>query len=178
MADAAGPEVEGRFGLANLELRHDRWLDAHWRLRARLLGQWTDRNLDSSQQFALGGPTGVRGYPANEAAGDSGALIQLELHRALPWDAAGKLGGFAFIDHGSVRQHHAAWGLVSLSGSAPNRYALSAAGLGLAWSAGRGFSADLSLAQPLGSNPGGMDGHNQDGSRRRHQTWFNLRQRF
>jgi hemolysin activation/secretion protein len=178
LADAAGPEVAGRFRLASVELRHDRWFNDRWRMRSRLLGQWSSRNLDSSQQFALGGPTGVRGYPSNEAGGDSGALLQLELHRSLPWTAGGRLGGFVFLDHGSVRQHHTSWGLASLSGGAPNRYALSAAGLGLAWTGTRGLSAELSLAQPLGSNPGGLDGRNQDGSPRRAQTWFNLRQRF
>lgn len=170
--DAQGPGVHGRFSLLRVELRHDRWLHPDWYLRARLNGQWADGNLDSSQQFVLGGPSGVRGYPVNEAAGDSGAVLQLELHRVLAAPGGGELDGHLFFDGGSIRQRQDPWDPFAL-----NHYQLRAAGLGLRWTHG-GFSASLAAGRPLGDNPGGLDGANQDGSGRATQFWFNLRQRF
>lgn len=173
--DTQGPGVQGGFSLARLELRHDRWLAPDWYLRARLNGQWADGNLDSSQQFVLGGPAGVRGYPVNEAAGDSGAVLQLELHRLFATPGNGELDGYLFVDGGRVRQRQDPWD--SWDAGVPNRYRLAAAGLGLRWTR-RDFSAMAAVAAPLGDNPGGLDGANQDGTARAPQLWFNLRQRF
>ncbi|MCR6685235.1 ShlB/FhaC/HecB family hemolysin secretion/activation protein [Pseudoxanthomonas sp.] len=175
--DAAGAGVQGRFALARLELRHDRWLDADRYLRARLNGQWADGNLDSSQQFVLGGPTGVRGYPVNEAAGDSGAVLQLELHRVWTWPRQGELDGHLSLDTGTIRQRQDPWDGWDMDGARHNRYRLSAFGAGLRWTRG-GLSASIALAAPLGGNPGVLEDGNQDGTRRTPQLWFNLRQRF
>ncbi|RRN80522.1 ShlB/FhaC/HecB family hemolysin secretion/activation protein [Pseudoxanthomonas sp. SGD-10] len=168
--DSAG--VHGDFSLARLELRHDRWLGRDWYLRARVNGQWADGNLDSSQQFVLGGPSGVRGYPVNEAPGDSGALAQLELHRVFPAPGSSEVDAFLFADGGRIRARQDPWDPALV-----NRYGLAAAGLGLRWYR-RGTTLGLALAAPLGDNPGGLDGANQDGTRRGPQLWFNLRQRF
>ncbi|WP_028918522.1 ShlB/FhaC/HecB family hemolysin secretion/activation protein [Pseudoxanthomonas suwonensis] len=172
LADASGPGVHGPYSLARLELRHDRWLAPEWYLRARFSGQWAFDNLDSSQQFVLGGPSGVRGYPLNEAPGDSGAALQLELHRVLATRGGGELDGYGFVDGGTVRLRRHPW-----DGDPRNRYELTAAGLGLRWIQG-GLTASLSVGVPVGSNPGTFDGNNQDGTGRAPQLWFNLRQRF
>lgn len=164
--------VHGRYSMARLELRHDRWLGPDWYLRARLNGQRANGNLDSSLQFVLGGPAGVRGYPVNEAAGDSGAVLQLELHRLLGTGGDGELDAYLFADHGIIRQRQDPWGYMP-----DNHYGLSAAGLGLRWNR-RGFTANLAVGVPVGDNPGGLDGDNQDGTGRGPQLWFNLRQRF
>ena len=47
-------------------------------------GQKSSRNLDSSEQFYLGGARGVRAYPQGEASGDEGALGTLELRWHTP----------------------------------------------------------------------------------------------
>jgi len=172
LLDAVGPGVQGGFTLTRLELRHDRWLDRNWYLRTRMNGQWSTGNLDSSLQFALGGPSGVRGYPVNEATGDSGAVLQLELHRLLSTPGNGELDGYVFLDGGTIRQRQDPWGE-----SPVNRYGLAAAGVGLRWTLG-GFAASLALGAPLGDNPGGLDGDNQDGTRPAPQLWFNLRRQF
>lgn len=57
--------------------------------------------LPGGQLFQIGGPTTVRGYPTNAAAGDSGYLVNLELHRSLSdWREGVNL--FTFVDHGGV----------------------------------------------------------------------------
>ncbi|MEO8838427.1 MAG: ShlB/FhaC/HecB family hemolysin secretion/activation protein [Herbaspirillum sp.] len=71
-------------------------------LSATLSGQWANRNLNSSEQFVLGGANGVRAYPQGEGAGDEGWLLNLELRRTL-W--AGVQGSL-FYDAGTVKISH------------------------------------------------------------------------
>ncbi|MBF0191639.1 MAG: ShlB/FhaC/HecB family hemolysin secretion/activation protein [Magnetococcales bacterium] len=48
-------------------------------------GQLTGDDLISSEQFRLGGPTGVRAYPQGEGTGDSGAVLSVDLRYDLDW---------------------------------------------------------------------------------------------
>lgn len=71
-------------------------------LRSDFGWQWTGAELvPGGQLFQVGGPTTVRGYASNAAAGDSGYLVNLELHRSLGEWREG-LDVFAFVDHGGV----------------------------------------------------------------------------
>src|SRR5690606_12833169 len=159
--DAQGAGVHGRYSLARVELRHDRWLHPVWYLRARLNSQRADGNLESSQQFALGRPAGGCGYPVNAAARRSGAVPQRPLDRLFPTPGGGELDGYLFVDGGSIRQRQDPWD--PWATDIPNGYQLAAAGLGLRWTR-RGFTAAVTAGAPLGDNPGGLDGGNQDGT--------------
>src|SRR3990170_2881426 len=67
-------------------------------ISGRLSGQRASRNLNSSEQFSLGGSNGVRAYPQGEAGGDHGWLLNLELRHSF----APALQGAIFYDVGSV----------------------------------------------------------------------------
>jgi hemolysin activation/secretion protein len=67
-------------------------------MSGRLSGQRASRNLNSSEQFSLGGSNGVRAYPQGEAGGDQGWLLNLELRHSF----APTLQGAIFYDLGSV----------------------------------------------------------------------------
>jgi hemolysin activation/secretion protein len=67
-------------------------------LSARFSGQYTRKNLDSSEDFLLGGPSGVRAYPVGEASGDRGFLYQIEVRRQF-----GPLTPYVFYDGGRVQ---------------------------------------------------------------------------
>ena len=43
----------------------------------------TDQTLDSSQRISLGGPSGVRAYPAGEGSGDDVHIVSAEFQRDL-----------------------------------------------------------------------------------------------
>lgn len=63
-----------------------------------LSGQWADRkNLDSSENFYLGGPAAVRAYPIGEGSASRGYLTQLELRYAI---TETQLQSFVFFDAG------------------------------------------------------------------------------
>ena len=118
----------------------------------------------------------MRGYSVDDGQGDSGALLQFELHSLFK----GGFDGFAFLDAGRVRQHRRSPGRVGTHAPpATTPAAWLPAGLGLNWNHPAGWQANLVLAQPLGHNPGsGVPGHNQDGGRTKARAWFNLSAQF
>lgn len=118
-------------------------------LYANLRGQVAMNNLDATQQFRLGGADGVRAYAPGETAGDSGALLSLEL-RLLPPEAwfgrlAREFVGSVFYDVGQVRLRQdpsqRAAGFV-------NQASLGGPGLGLVWERPGSFSARVYAAWP------------------------------
>jgi hemolysin activation/secretion protein len=65
-------------------------------------GQQTNTNLNSSEQFSVGGANGVRAYPQGEGTGDAGWLMNLELRHSFN----STLQGVLFHDAGSVNITH------------------------------------------------------------------------
>ena len=179
--DAAGPHSQGSYSKLALQLGRLQalgWLGSGWQLQAGLSAQIASGNLASSERMTLGGPQQVRSYPVNEAVGDAGVLLKLELQRELGhgWQAV------AFYDSGRIRQHHHPWTGWDGGSSQPNSYRLSGMGLGLNWRGTgslRGWQFAASLATPVGSNPGSAQGRNGDGSRASSsRAWFSLNRIF
>lgn len=110
------------------------------RLAGRVRGQWASRNLESYNQFTLGGVNGVRAYTSVDGSGDHGALVSLELTQTL----SPVISITAFYDGGQVQAQ-----AEPLNASAINRYALQGAGLQLQ---GRYFQLHYTLtwAKALG----------------------------
>lgn len=72
--------------------------------------QLASKNLDSSQQFYLGGPSGVRAYPVGQGVGSQGALVQLELHqRVIEQSPIGAISAYGFYDFGGVQLFKNTW---------------------------------------------------------------------
>ncbi|QWD03196.1 ShlB/FhaC/HecB family hemolysin secretion/activation protein [Polynucleobacter paneuropaeus] len=64
-------------------------------------GQIANKNLNSAEQFYLGGPYGVRAYPVTQGGGAQGAVASIELNHT--YKEAFKFG--AFFDAGVVQQN-------------------------------------------------------------------------
>jgi hemolysin activation/secretion protein len=60
--------------------------------------QWSSDNLVVGEQFPLGGPDSVRGYPSGEFLGDHGYRMSSEL-RVSPFPNTEKIQGAFFVDH-------------------------------------------------------------------------------
>ncbi|EJL38026.1 hemolysin activation/secretion protein [Caulobacter sp. AP07] len=179
--DAAGPRAAGGFSKFVVEGRRDQRLARapDLMLRGRIAGQWAFGNLDSSEQFSLGGPDGVRAYPVNEAAGDSGILGSLEVHGPIAEAWAAGLDGFAFVDAGLVRQHADTWKAWNAGSNRPNSYSLFGAGFGLAWTLPDRTSVSFVVACPIGSNRGAdQPNHNQDGGVTDPRAWLSIAKLF
>jgi hemolysin activation/secretion protein len=136
----------------------------------QLSGQLASKNLDPGEKFGLGGPGGVRGYPALEASGDEATLFTAEV-RLRPADGW-RLG--VFYDHGQVRLQRKPWPAWNGGNPAlPNRYELRGAGLSLAWTPPGRWSVRATLAAPLGSNPGrDASGNDADGRQSNVRGWL------
>jgi hemolysin activation/secretion protein len=128
-------------------------------------GQMASKNLDSSEKFYLGGPTGVRAYPNSEGGGSQGGMVNLELRHRLPQG----FQALAFYDHGRVQVEKFR---STTSSTAPNIYALRGAGLGLAWSGPQKVQVKATWARRLGDNPNPTTtGLDQDGTKKTDRLW-------
>ena len=129
-------------------------------------GQYTDKNLDGAEQISLGGPTAVRAYPSNEAAGDQGFVTSLEFNKTL---TKNKKITF-FYDYGKIQLHKIAWdNWNSTNTSLKNNYDLHGAGLSFSMPIYKNFALTATYAEKLGNNRGKDSGGNDvDGL-----TWDN-----
>lgn len=120
-------------------------------------GQLAMHNLDTTEQFRLGGPEGVRAFAAGEGTGDSGVVTSLEA-RLLPPEAwfgriASELVLSAFVDVGWVRYRHKLAAAATGVDAEPNSGSFVGAGVGVAWVRPGGYALRLSLAAPLSGTP-------------------------
>ena len=179
-ADQAGLRTQGQFNRINATLARLQALPGDFALFGRLYGQWANKNLDSSEDFALGGPFGVRGYPVGEGRGDMGVLGTLELRYNAPLPQ--RFGGLqlaSFLDGGYVKIDVSPNGIAPVTACGCNDYGLASAGLAARWTYQR-LNVSASWARTLGDNPGRsiITGANADGSKASDQFWLQAALRF
>ena len=135
--------------------------------------QFSPDNLDSSEQFSLGGPDGVRAYPVSEGLGDQGHLFRLESRYNLP--VPEKWGTFCwkvFYDAGYIRLHNDPWPGAVDTATDKNSYWLQGAGTGFDYLYKERFSARIFWAHAIGDNDGkSSDGDNADGQDNNDSFW-------
>ena len=171
--DQETARTAGDFAKLNYSLGRVQSINGQWSLNATFSGQLSANNLPSSEQFVLGGPSGVRAYPQGEASGDEGMVLNLEVRRTL-------LPGLSlsvFADHGQIRQHHNPWAnWQPVNAPKPNSYRLSGIGTGLSWWGASGtLFAQALVARALDGNPGrDTRGNNADGGSSKTRFWVQL----
>jgi hemolysin activation/secretion protein len=145
-------------------------------LSMNLSGQFANANLNSAEQFYLGGPYGVRAYPVSQAGGSQGAMLNIELQQKLPYETT----GFVFFDAGTVQQYKNPFLDWQGQTNAGNVYSLAAAGFGMKY-ATKGLSVGATLAWRVGNNPlysqTGV-AVNTDNTNTNPMFWFNLSYQF
>ena len=141
-----------------------------------LSGQFANANLNSAEQFYLGGPYGVRAYPVSQAGGSQGAMLNVELQQKLPYETT----GIVFFDAGTVQQYKNTFLGWQGQTNAGNVYSLAAAGFGMKY-ASKGLSVGTTLAWRVGNNPlysqTGVP-VNTDSTNTNPMFWFNLSYQF
>jgi hemolysin activation/secretion protein len=124
-----GLRTAGSFTKLNLEYLRTTYVTAASRLTAAVQAQLASKNLTSAEKLTLGGPTGVRGYPAGDTLGDTGVIVNLEYQHQLPrffFDIP--VSASAFYDWGHVKFNEAGSPVAG-----PNSETLSSVGLGLSF---------------------------------------------
>ncbi len=135
---AASTNKEGLYKKFNVDVIRQQQLPRDVLISIRGSAQFTNQNLDSSEDFMLGGPTGIRAYPTGEAAGDRGWLTQLELQRRY-----GDYTPYMFYDYGKIDTN-----ALLVNGSRLSKQR-AGAGLGLRYNSGNLF-ADAVVARRTG----------------------------
>ena len=162
LQDQATRNTSGSFTKLTWRVTDILSLGRKWSMLTNLRGQFADQNLDTSEQFTLGGLNAVRAYPVGEAFGDEGWLLSVDVMRPV----TDKLNVKLFVDYGQITLNHNTWtGWNAYSPGLPNNYALSAAGVGADWKVSSFASITATLAVPLTSNPGrNSNNRNTDGT--------------
>jgi len=168
--DLSNSHTHGIFNRAQLSFRRDQFLKNDYTLVIKGSGQWTDHNLDSSQKFYLGGPTGVRAYPASEGSGSEGYLLNLELKKDLPFNLTGSI----FYDEGYVRQNVDNLDASGTVINTLNSYKLKGYGLEFSWRGPLKTNIYFTYAKRDGTNPNRVQdtGKDQDGTLYKDVFWL------
>lgn len=132
-------------------------------------GQYALNNLDSSEQFSLGGVYGVRAYASGEANGDTGFVTSAEFRQMLH----NTLQAGLFYDFGWIRQNTNPWSGWNVGSGIPNEYNLDGVGIGLTWTPASWCMVKGIVATRISRNPGADPaGKDADGTKREPRFWF------
>lgn len=173
--DQATARTDGNFGKLNYGVARLQKLDEQFSLFGSFNGQYASKNLDSSEKFIVGGPSGVRAYPTGEGSGDNGWVGNVELRYDVPgidgW-GIGTVQLVSFYDLGHVtlqkNQYQAA-----ATASGDNSYLLQGAGLGVNVAKTGEYSLRAAWAIAIGDNPGrSTDNDNADGKKNENRFWL------
>ncbi|MGC0151918.1 ShlB/FhaC/HecB family hemolysin secretion/activation protein [Chromobacterium vaccinii] len=147
LLDMESTRTAGHFFKGTLSLARLQRLSSNSSLYLSATGQLANKNLDSSEQFVLGGFNNIRAYESGAASGAQGYALTAELRHNFSLSAPGVWQGIAFIDSGRVELYRHAF-------TAGDNFAtLSGAGVGLNWSGGQGWNLSAIFAKKIGSPP-------------------------
>jgi hemolysin activation/secretion protein len=110
-------------------------------------GQWANKNLDTAEQFYLGGANNIRGYDTAQLAGSKGQMVNLEFRHTFGFSMPGSLVGVVFADGGHLDVYKDPF--------APgvNDATVKDYGLGLRWSGPNQWSLSADVSHPFGARP-------------------------
>jgi len=104
--DAASVKTAGNYYKLNVSAGHTRYFSPQWSASANVSAQWANKNLDSAEQFSLGGPYAVAAYHSNDVSADHGIIGQLDVRYAVnPYVSLS-----AFYDAGWAKLRHKPFG--------------------------------------------------------------------
>jgi hemolysin activation/secretion protein len=138
---STGFHTDGGYSKLAMSLSRTQSLYKAFSLFAGVNGQWASTNLDSSEQFSLGGPAGVRAFPVSEASADLGFVSTAELRYMVGrlGPLPGNLQVSGFVDRGYAVLHNDP---IETS----NTRNLTGVGFGLSFFSDDGLSVRTSLA--------------------------------
>lgn len=145
--DSASSRRNGQYGKLQFSAAHLQQLVGPLSLYGAIRGQVASKNLDSSEQMALGGAYAVRAYPEGEAYGDQGYVANMEARLLLPdfSDAMpGRIQLVGFVDIGAVTLAKDPW-YPGTNSAHRKGY-----GAGIIWSKPNDFLITASYARKLG----------------------------
>ncbi|MBK9161367.1 MAG: ShlB/FhaC/HecB family hemolysin secretion/activation protein [Nitrosomonadales bacterium] len=139
---ATGYKTNGNYEKLNYGVGRLQSLGENLALFGNLSGQLASKNLDSSEKFSLGGPSGVRAYPVGEEPADEGYILTGEVRKTFGEPLlGGELMAFGFVDVGHAQAHKQA-----LPTDTNLKRDLSAYGVGISWGETANYIVRATLA--------------------------------
>lgn len=131
--------TEGNYSKALFNANVRRALGKRWDILLKFQAQQASNNLDSSEQFNLGGANGVRAYPQGEGSGDEGyqATAELRYHTKIPGLALS-----TYFDAGHIKY--------TKNDLIPGGTTLKGWDVGVSWSENNGLWARFDYARRIG----------------------------
>ena len=163
--DDAFAQTAGSWGKVQLiASRMQMFSDSPYSLELFVQGQKAFNNLGSEEKFSIGWPNAVRAYPPGEAAGDSGASVQLTLRRKLgdQWMLR------AFVDGAYVWR----WTEWFADQQLPASFGLWGPGVGLDYGEYGKAMLSVNVGFPMGENPNLPSGYDADGLNPSVRVWL------
>ena len=159
--DQSTSDNNGRNFKGTLNLNRMQKLTDNTNMLIKFNGQLAADNLDGADQLSLGGPSAVRAYPSNEAAGDLGFVASLELKRNLFKNLESTL----FYDYGKIKLHKSLWDNWNSTNTAlKNNYHLQGYGASVGVPIFQNFNINASYARKISANSGrDSSGNDVDG---------------
>ncbi|WP_374319344.1 ShlB/FhaC/HecB family hemolysin secretion/activation protein [Aquabacterium sp.] len=148
VVSASTPDT-AQYNIERASLRHQRELENGLTFVGNVTLQVSsDKLLPSSEQFFLGGEGSVRGYASGVYSGDSGMVLNLELHHSVMLPGASSVdglstSGFLFLDHGRVKPFRPP------ASSLPTYDTVTGVGLGLDLALGKSTQGRVTLGYGL-----------------------------
>lgn len=132
--DASGRKTKGLYGKTNLTFSRLQAVSERVAFYGSYSQQFTNKNLDPSEKFSLGGPNAVRAYPQGEGAGDEGYFATLELRYRMPLEDTlpGSIVLAGYYDFGRailIKRPSAA----DIAGNAERLRRVAGPGIGINW---------------------------------------------
>ncbi|MFC7331870.1 ShlB/FhaC/HecB family hemolysin secretion/activation protein [Rhodocista pekingensis] len=169
--DRATADTQGNYAKVTLSAARRQALWQGGDLQITLSGQLASKNLNSAEQFSLGGLNGTRGYPVNAGSGDQGAMLGVELGHMLRDD----LRGAIFWDGGLIEQHKERWTGWEGLGSPHNTYFQHNVGASVQWQLIDNLQLKTTLAKRVGPDAGrGLDLRVANERRSELRAWIQL----
>ena len=152
IANDASAMTAGGYGKMTYAFARQQALYGAWTVYGAVNGMAGNKNLDGSEKMGLGGSSGVRGYPAGEAAGDKGVVGNLELrYTQLLQQNQVALTYVGYVDRGWVQTSITPW-----TTTAPTR-SLTGYGIGLLLNKAFDFSMRAMYATHSANAPSTVD---------------------
>jgi len=168
--------ADGNFSKTSLSLSRSQRVSERDIIQANFSSQYAFKNLDSAEQFSLGGPYGIRAYPNSEGQGDHGMMINLELKHGFNES----LEGILFYDWGRIQLNQNTYsGWNSSNTRLKNIYELQGTGVGLNWNINAGVRVSWIFAMTLGDNKGeDSNGLDNDGLTKDKRSYLSVTSSF
>ena len=138
-----GLHTTGYYSKINMSLARTQTIRHGLSIYTGAYGQLSSKNLNSSEQLSLGGPSAVRAWQTNESSADKGIIATAELryHFEELGELPGKLELSVFIDHCYATLHNH-----PLPDAGSNIRTLTGAGVGIKWFDSKNYSLQSTAA--------------------------------